>query len=324
MRFTPSFLPLILTALAAAAEPKQAAPGTPEISPKEAAIEHLLGERSSPEALEAAIAGARKHGVTDQAILEARFIFHVDRNEDAKIAALLPQFLERKDSFRIAESEIFATRDEWLAVIEYAKALDALGKKDKAGFKTHITEAFWLSPKQGSAFAPHIERMRLEESLAGMKVDFTETFVPVATGDPMPLSKAIGERKAILLQFWSPLSAECEALLPDFAKITEELTSKDVAVATLVMDHSPSALADTRSMIGAEPPGAWLIDDPRDPLSPRMGIRSLPTFVLLSREGRVISFGSAGEQELWAALTRINPSISQPQLDSTRGNDPGE
>ncbi len=324
MRLLPSSLTLILTALAAAAEPKQAAPGTPEVSPKEAAIEHLLGERTSPEALEAAITEAKKHGVTDQAILEARFIFHVDRNEDAKIAALLPQFLARRDSFRIADSEIFATRDEWLAVVEYAKALDALERKDKAAFKTHITEAFWLSPKQGNAFAPHIERVRQEEALAGMKVDFAGRFIPVTDGDPKTLSSVLGDGKALLIQFWSPLSAECEAQLPDFSRIVEELGPKGIAIASFVMDHSPSALADTRTMIGADPAGTWLIDDVRDPLSPRMGIQKLPTFVLLSREGHIISFGSADQPELWAALNRINPSINRPQLDSTRGDTTGE
>lgn len=324
MRLLPPSLPLILTTLAAAAEPKQAAPGTEEISPKEAAIEHLLGERTSPEALEAAITEAKRHGVTDQALLEARFIFHVDRNEDAQIAALLPQFIGRKDTFRIADSEIFATRDEWLAVVEYVMALDALGKKDKAAFKTHITEAFWLSPKQGNAFAPHIERVRQEEALAGMKVDFTSRFIPVTNGDPTTLSNILGDSKALLIQFWSPLSAECEAQLPDFNRIAEELGPKGIAIATLVMDHSPSALADTRAMTGAKPPGAWLIDDVRDPLSPRMGIQKVPTFVLLSRDGRVISFGSADAPELWTALNRINPSISKPQLDSAGGGTTGE
>jgi len=324
MRFLPSFLPLILSALAAAAEPKQAGPEAPEVSPKEAAIERLLGERSSIEALEAAIKEARQQGVTDQAILEARFVFHVDRNEDAKVAGLLPQFLERSAVFKIEESEIFATRDEWNAVIEYVKALDALQKGDKAAFKSHITEAFWLSPKQGSAFAPHIDRVRMGDALAAMKLDFSETFLPVAEGNPTPLSKILGEKKALLIQFWSPLSAECEALLPDFAKINAELAPKGVAVATLIMDNSPSALADTRSMIGAKPAGAWLIDHASNPLSPRLGIQSLPTFVLLSAEGRVISFGSAGEAELWSELSKINPSITRPQLDSLQADGPGE
>jgi thiol-disulfide isomerase/thioredoxin len=324
MRLLHFSLPLIITVLAAAAEPKQATPEAPDISPKEAAIENLLSERSSPEALEAAITEAKKHGVTDQAVLEARFIFHVDRNEDAKIAALLPQFLERRDTFKIADSEIFATRDEWLAVIEYTKALEALQKNDKNAFKTHITEAFWLSPKQGSAFAPHIERFRQEETLAEMKVDLSARFIPIAEGNPTTLSKILGNRKALLLQFWSPLSAECEALLPDFNKVVEEIEPKGISTVTLVMDHSPSALADTRTMIGKKPAGTWLIDNERDPLSPRMGIQKLPTYVLLSEAGHIISFGSIEQPELWNALTRINPSIRRPQLTSTQSDTTGE
>ena len=63
-------------------------------------------------------------------------------------------------------------KEDWLAVIEYVQAIAALKKGDKAAFKTHITEAFWLSPRQASAFAPHIDRMRLEEAMRAVKIDF--------------------------------------------------------------------------------------------------------------------------------------------------------
>lgn len=318
MRILPASFSLLLSTLALAAQPPQA----PDISPKEAAIERLLGERSSQEALEAAIQEAEKLNIPAQAILEARFIFHVDRNEDAKVAALLPQFLKQNSIFKIEESEIFATRDEWLAVIEYVKALDALEKGDKTAFKSHITEAFWLSPKQGNAFAPHIDRVRMADALAAMKLDFSETFLPIVDGHPTPLSTILGDKKALLLQFWSPLSPECETSLPDFSRIHDTIAPKGISIATLVLDNSPAALADTRSMIGSKPSGTWLIDHADNPLSPRLGIQILPSFVLVSKEGRILAFGPGDNSELWSQLSKIDPSISQPQTNHNHQEGP--
>lgn len=312
MRIPSIILPLLACALTAGAQTKPA-----DVPAKEAALERLLGERSSTEALDTAILDARKQGVSEQAILEARFVFHVDRNEDAAVASLLPEFLKRETTFKLEDSEIFATREEWLAVIEYVKALSSLQAGDKAGFKSHITEAFWLSPKQGNAFAPHIDRLRLEETLASLQVDFTESYIPLSGGKASPLSNYLGDGKALLLQFWSPLSAECEALLPDFSKIAAEIQPKGISVATLIMDNSPAALADAQTMIGATPAGTWLIDHERNPLSTRMRIQNVPVFVLISREGKVISFGAADHSGLWKELALLNPSITRPKLDSS-------
>ena len=317
MRITPLILPLFISALAVAAEPKPADAAADALSPKEAALDRLLTERESPDAFSAAMAEARKQGISEQAILEARFIFHVDRNEDGAIAALLPDFLKRSGTFKLEESEIFATREDWQAVIEYVKAITALQAGDKAAFKNHITEAFWLSPKQGTAFAGHIERLRMEETMASVKIDFAETFLPLDEGNPIALSAVLRGKKALLLQFWSPFSAECEALLPDFAKMVDEVAPKDIAVASIVLENSPKALADARGIIGSKPAGQWLIEHDRNPLSPRLRIQNVPVFVLISPEGRVLSNGSAESVELWSALRKINPAISKPTLNSS-------
>ncbi len=89
-----------------------------EPSPREAALDNLLAERESPKALKAAIAEARKAGVSEQAILEARFLYHVDHREDEAIAAMLPEFLKQRDGFKLEDSAIFGVKEDWLAVIE--------------------------------------------------------------------------------------------------------------------------------------------------------------------------------------------------------------
>jgi thiol-disulfide isomerase/thioredoxin len=313
MRYPSFILPIAFAAMVSAAEP--AGPEPVAASPREAALERLLSERVSPEAFAQAVEEATRQGIGEQALLEAKFIFHVDRQEDAAIAAMLPEFLKRNESFKLAESEIFATKEDWLAVIEYVQAISALRNGDKAAFKKHITEAFWLSPKQGSAFAPHIERLRLDETMASLKVDFTLAFAPVSGGEPIALSKILGTGKAMLLQFWSPLSGECEASLPDFVAIEKELAKNNVPTATLILESSGKSISDTLSILkplGANPPGTWLVDHEQDPISALMRVQNVPVFALISPEGKVLFNGTYDAGELWNALATINPSIKRP------------
>lgn len=324
MRFRKAVaLSCILTGLAGAAETKNPAappPATEQLNQREIALDKLLTERDSPEKLAAVIEEARKQGISEQAVLEAKFIFHVDREEDEAIAALLPDFEKQAENFKLSDSEIFATREDWLAVIEYVKAIKALRGGDKAAFKTHITEAFWLSPKQGTAFAPHIERMRMAETMAAVKVDFQDSFKSLTGGDALTLSKVIGDKKALLLHFWSPWSAECEAFLPDIAAIALSMEKSPVAVASIVMEDSAKSVSDARDMLKPyDPalPGAWLIDHESSPLSPMLRIQNVPQLVLLTAGGEVLYNGPADGAELWNELRKIDPSITKPKLGQT-------
>lgn len=287
------------------------------LGPKEDAVEQLLSERESPEALDKAIAVARKAGVPEQAILEARFLFHVDRAEDDKISALLPEFLALKDMFKLADSEIFGSADDWLAVIEYVQALSALEKGDKDGFKRHITEAFWLSPKQGAAFAPHIDRIRLMDAMKDVRIDFKKAYIDALTNNEVTLGAIIGERKGLLLHFWSPWSRECEATLADFFITAEHLIGKNVAVASILPETSTKVIADAKAMLtstGKGIPGAWIVDTEKNPVSARLRVQSVPVVVLISPDGLVLFNGHPTDEEFWSALGKIDAAIERPGM----------
>jgi hypothetical protein len=292
-------------------------PAETPMSPRENAIEQLLSERESPEALDKAAAAARALGISEQAILEARFLFHVDRAEDAEIAALLPQFRVVKDKFRLADSEIFGSVDDWLAVTEYVEALAALQQGDKDGFKRHITEAFWLSPRQGAAFAPHIDRIRLMDAMKAVQVDFSKTYADTFGGKETSLGEIMGGRKAILLHFWSPWSRECDATLVDFFITAEHLLGKDLAVASILPETSAKVIADAKAMLaatGKKAPGAWIVDTVKNPISAKLRVQSVPAVVLISTEGRILFNGHPTDGEFWRALEKTNPAIIRPEM----------
>ena len=308
-------LALMATLVAAPTSPPPDKSATPP-SPRDAALEKLLAERESPKALDTAIANARKQGVSDQAILEARFLYHVDRREDDALVAMLPELLKQRDIFKPEDSAIFAVTEDWLAVIEYVQAIAALAKGDKDAFKQHITEAFWLSPRQGAAFAPHIERMRLEGAMRTVKIDFTTKLKPLATGDTVTLEKLIAEKKALLFHFWSPLSRECEAGMPDFITTATALSANGIAVVSLLPDEPSQLLTDARAMLrplGTKLPGTWLLDPKDHPLARTLRIQDLPAMVLVSTDGKILFNGDPSDHDFWEALHTIDARITRPK-----------
>lgn len=296
----------------------QVEPQIPAVmTPREDSIEELLSVRDSSESLSKAIAAARLLEVPEQVILEARFLFHVDRAEDDEIAKLLPEIEIQKAKFDLAESEIFASTDDWLAVTEYVAALAALEKGDKAGFKQHITEAFWLSPRQGAAFAPHIDRIRLMDAMKSVRVNFEKPYKNTLAEGAMTLGEILGDRKALLLHFWSPWSRECEATLVDFFITADYLNSKGVAVASILPETSEKIATDARLMLAAtekEAPGAWVVDTKKAPLATKLRVQSVPAVVIISEDGRVIFNGHPTDDKFWEELEKIDSGIQRPEM----------
>lgn len=321
MRALISTLPFIALLGSVLAEP--APPGKePGMSPREVALDNLLSERDSDAALDKVISEARKNGIGEQAILEARFLYHVDRNEDAAIASMLPEFIKKAADFKLEDSAVFTVKEDWLAVIEYVQAIDSMQKGDKAAFKSHITEAFWLSPSQASAFAPHIDRMRLEESMKSVKIDFETKLPSLLNGDAVALKTLVASKKAMILHFWSPANGESQSSMPDYVITAKALGGAGVAMVSVLPDDSPAFLTDARALIrplGDAPPGAWLIDRKENPLALMLRVRTLPTFVLVSNEGRILFNGAPDDDSLWENLHKLDPAIVRPEM--TGGED---
>ena len=115
---------------------------------RETALDDLLSERGPKKDLQRAIKRAEDAGVSTQAILEARFLYHVDMLDDAAIAEMLPEFLDQEKKFKIEDSAIFAVREDWLSVVEYVKAIHALenGKREDFKKQLHYHRLLWVTP----------------------------------------------------------------------------------------------------------------------------------------------------------------------------------
>ena len=278
---------------------------------REAAIDRLLSERGPLDALNKEIELARKAGVGDQAILEARFLYHVDLLEDAAIAAMLPEFVEQQKHFELEDSAIFAVKEDWLSVVEYVKAIHALEKGEHENFKKHIKEAFWLGPRQASAFAPHIERLRHEEAMRAIEFSFERQLASVDGSDPVALDDLIKERKALLIHFWSPNSRECVVSMPDFASTAQTLVKHGISVVSLCAKRSPEAKEVIEEFNDGKH-GEWLVDPDEDSLGRLLRVQDLPTMALINPQGKVLYSGDPTDIQFWRTLETVAPDMKRP------------
>jgi len=317
MRPLAFILPIIAAPFALMAEPPSPQSVAAEVAAnaRRDALDKILSERKSPAAFEQALAAAREAGVSAQAMLEARFLYQVDKGDDAALASLLPELLKQRAVFNLDDSAIFSVEEEWLSVVEYVQSVAALVKGDKAGFKRHITEAFWLSPAQAAAYAPHIERFHMQESMAAVQIDLALRPAPLAGGDAVALGTLIKGKQALLLHFWSPWSSECSDAMPDFIATAASLSAHGVAVASLVPADMPGLPEDAAAMVqphAGKACGAWLIDPKRGSLARQLRVRKLPTMVIVSTEGKVLFNGDAVDERFWETLHRIDARITRP------------
>lgn len=288
-------------------------------STRDLALDDLLSERDSAQGLQDTITAARKVGITEQTILEARFLYHIDRREDDAIAAMLPEFTAQQKSFKIEDSSICGQVEDWLAINEYVTAMALLKQGDRAGFKSHITEAFWLSPHQAAAFAPHIERLRLADAMLAVKIDFEMRLSSLSGEGALTLKELITPRKALVLHFWSPSSSESTASLPDYALTAKLLEENGLAMVSLLAGDAEKNQDLARKSIlplGPQPPGYWLVDSSETPFAKTLRIQTLPTVVVVSNEGKVLFNGEPSDEEFWTTLQKIDSKISRPAAPS--------
>ncbi|MCP5536024.1 MAG: hypothetical protein H7A51_07280 [Akkermansiaceae bacterium] len=315
---------LLLTCTLAVAQ-ETPAPVSPELpgaseqpslpaDPKEAAMEKLFASMGE-DGFDAALEQAGKAGIHPQVLLEARFLHLIDRRDTPGLAAMAPEFTEKKDAFDPDSSEVFSVKEDWQAVVHYTQALAALEKGDKAGFKKHITEAFWLSPRQAQAFAPHIDQLRLEEAMQSVTLDPTRMMQAQDGGKPSTLGELMKGHKATVIHFWSPMSQEVQVNLPDFVLTTQSCKDQNIAVLSVLVGQYPNILEDAESIRkedAAKAQCVWLSDSNKKSLAGILRITDIPTMVIVSAEGKILFNGHPSDEKFWQTIQKIAPDFKRP------------
>ena len=289
---------------------------------REAALEKLFATLGQDE-FATALKQAKQADVHPQVLLEARFLNLIDLGDNAAIAAMAPELNEKRDSFDPNHSEVFALKDDWLAIIHYGQALAALEKNNKVDFKKHITEAFWLSPRQAQAFGPHIERLQLEEAMQSIKLTLTQSLKSQIDGQLATLAQHMEGRKAIILYFWNPMSQEIQINLPDFVITTQTCHQNNIPVLAILTGQYPDIIQDAeiiRKEDAKQAQCTWLIDSNNKSLGSLLRVRDIPTMVIVSPEGEILFNGHPTNKTFWIALEKLSPKFKRPNSNIKKGS----
>ncbi len=284
--------------------------------PEKANVLEKIFTLRDPNMFTKAMEEAKQSGVHPQALLEAKFLFLVDTGTNAQIAALTEEMKQLKETFSLKHSQIFSVKEDWLAVVHYTQALAALEQNDRTAFRAHITEAFWLSPRQASAYAPHIEQLHLDDAMTKIQLKPEHSFLYHTKEGSTTLQEILTDKKAALLYFWSPWSREVETTFSDFKALAKLCEQHNITTLAIHSDTNPESMLDAKSFIESQQTTIafeWIIDQQEQPLAQMMRVQRHPTIVLLSTEGYVLYNGTLDNKQLWIELKEISPELIKPE-----------
>jgi thiol-disulfide isomerase/thioredoxin len=107
--------------------------------------------------------------------------------------------------------------------------------------------------------------------------------------------------RPVLLTFWASWCGPCRQELPELEKLVVELAEEGFVLVTVNMDQSPAMGVRFLQQHGIDVPAYRM--DQRD--LAQLGIRSLPTNVLLDREGRPVQIFSGYSPDVPAEIRRL-------------------
>lgn len=281
---------------------------------KEEILEKLFTSLGQTE-FDTAYINAQQAGIHPQALLEARFLNLVDLGDNSAIANLAPELIKNQQSFNPNHSEVFVIKDDWAAIVHYAQALAALEKNDTQAFKRHITEAFWLSPRQAQAYGPHIEKLRREQAMRSIQLPLQQTLKSQEDQALTALAKHTAGSRAIILYFWNPMSQAIQLELPDFITTTKTCHENNISVLAILTGKYPAMIDDAETIRkddAAQAKCIWLIDSNKDSLSSLLWVRSLPTMIVASADGQVLFNGHPSDENFWKTLEKLSPGFQRP------------
>lgn len=297
---------LLFTALLCAPLSAQEAASSPQEM-----MQRLFDPQATKAQFEETAKKAGMAGIARQQIIEARLVWGLRNQDAAWLEKMLPELEVLAGNFDATQSSGFKTADEIRSFIAYTKAIIAQNKKDDGAFKTNILEAIWLNPGQAQIFTQVIEKQRLEAKMANMKVDLS-LVINTHDGEATTLADQLGDKKALLVDFWASWCGPCMQLMPELKKKAELLSKHGIVVAGMNKDdqNAPAVTAKVREEQEITFP--WLIEPAERPFTKQLEIESIPRMILIAPGGQILFNGHPQDPALWVALQKINPDIKAP------------
>jgi thiol-disulfide isomerase/thioredoxin len=298
---------MLLGLLAPLAAPAQGPPGAP---PREL-MQRLFNPQNSVEEMRDALKAGEEAGLPHQILLEAQLIWGLRLGETVFLSTLLPELEAMARTFDPSLAGGIGSVEELRGLIAFVKAKTALRQGDEAEFEKQIKEAFWLHPGSAPLFAQEVEKLRREKKMANFKLDL-DIILTTSEGEATTLADQLGSNKALLLDFWASWCGPCMNLMPELRKKGRQLEGHGIVVAAMNTDSENAEAVADKVRREKDMTIPWLVEPVERPYSRALEIRSIPSMVLVTPDGKVLFFGHPQSPELWEALRKIDPTIQPP------------
>ena len=120
---------------------------------RDAALEKLFATLGQDE-FATALKEAQQADVHPQVLLEARFLNLIDLGDNAAIAAMAPELSEKRDTFDPNHSEVFALKDDWLAIVHYGSGTGCTRKQQQGRLQKTYHRSILAKPPPSTGLRP--------------------------------------------------------------------------------------------------------------------------------------------------------------------------
>lgn len=277
-----------------------------------ALMQQMFNPQATQEELLETLKEAGRAGISRQKVIEAKLIWGLRRQDADWLVKMLPELEILAKNFDPQDSAGLKSADDVRGFMEYAKALQALEKKDDAAFKNHILEAAWSAPGQAQLFFQLVEKTRREAKMANLKMDLS-LVLTTSSGEATTLKDQLAGKKALLIDFWASWCGPCMQLMPALKKKAAELAPHDIVVMGMNKDdeNAESVAEKIRDEQGIEFP--WLVEPRERPFTQLLEIESIPRMVLVAPDGAILFNGHPQDPALYDALQKLDPAVKKPE-----------
>lgn len=270
-------------------------------------IDALFNPETTEEAFAAALQQGKEAGLPAHLLLEAQVAQALFARDTAALVQFKQPLVDAGANLDFEESRLFGDRQAYDSMVQGILALEAGQKGDEAAFEKHMKEALWLAPQHMQMlYLQWLNGHRVEAAMQKIVVPLDRQ-IPTAEGGQTTLKELMGENKALLLDFWASWCGPCMVAMEGVNEKSAKLAGQGVVMVGVNTEGNAEIASNIKKQKQITLP--WLLEEIGGTYTTLFQTESIPQFVLVSSERKVLFNGHPEDPALKQALKKIGVTL---------------